>query len=585
MLWKKESEAKDALYIDLCKPLPNKIKKFQKDISLYEKRMLDSIERDFISNKDDGFSLKLRQEGNALFAKKKWHQAMDKYNRSLCYAESDSGNVAFAYANRSSCYLRMKMYDKCLIDIELAKKANYPKHLNHKLEKRVMECKESKEDSSPADSNEAKLSYESHKDCPGMASNLRIVSDSKYGRGVVTTKDIDVGETVVLEKMYFGESYVRKYETCTVCLKSNINLVPCGTCTFALRCYDVCKNADLHRLECGIRKYPNEGDDFAISMIIPIIRSIFMAVKLFPNPFDLMKFVEETLASDPMELPTTIDDKSTYRAFLKVHKQGLDDIQPQHIHLFYKSLLGKTELAPYFSLEKYQRFFMHLIMHHVAVFKSNKITNKRLIGNVLEHLNEISYVFEDDCLGILNTYFNHSCAPNITFYHDNGSIVGKVIRPVIKGEQLFVSYFDNLLGLTWDDRQNYGDFGFQCDCFRCKSGVDDNTDFHVDSDMAFNADYIFLRRNFSPNRSYPDESKRKIVEEKCVRLLKECGRNEWSYSLEYVMQAYVAALERSTSSPIPKYHYLTNIVKKRGLNHTVDMFEQHIASTFASLFK
>lgn len=567
MLWQKESAEKDALYIDIRKPLPHKIEKFRKQLAFYKERMQESIERDFIADKDDRFATKLRKDGNALFEKKKWEQAMDKYNRSLCFGENDSENIAYSYANRSCCYLYMNMYDKCLIDIDLATKANYPQH--DKLKNRAELCKRSIDSDTQAVSREAKLSYASHQDYPGMVDNLTIVSDSKYGRGVVTTKDIDVGETVLLEQVYFGESYVRKYETCTVCLKSNVNLVPCRTCTFAMLCHDGCKNVDLHRLECGIRKYPNDGDDFAVGMLVSIIRSILMATKLFPNPFDLMNFVEDAIASDPMEIPTTINDKSTYRAFIKAHKQRLDDIKPQHIHLFYDSLLSKDELAPYFSVEKYQRFFMHLIMHHMAVYKSNKITNKYLIGNVLEHFSEISYIYEDDSMGILKTYFNHSCAPNVCFYVDNGSIIGKIIRPVKNGEQLFVSYFDLLLGLTWNDRRDSGHFDFQCDCFRCASGVDDNTDQHGDFDTAFDEDYLYLRSHFSPNRSYPDESKRRIVEEKCVQLLRECGRNEWSYSLEYIMQAYVAALERSTSSPISKYHYITNIVRQPEINHTV----------------
>lgn len=584
MLWQKESEAKDALYIDLCKPSPSEINEFKTEILLYENRMLKSIEKNFITNKDNNFSLKLRQEGNALFAKKKWDQAMDKYNRSLCFAENDSELIALAYANRSSCYLHMQMYDKCLIDIDLAKKANYPEHLDEKLKKRAVDCEKAIDDGNQAVNIEAKLSYEAHQDYPGLVNHLAIFSDSKYGRGVATTKDIDVGETVLLEPMYFGESYVRKYETCTVCLKSNTNLVPCKSCTFAMLCYDGCKNVDLHRLECGIRIYPNEGDNFVISILIPLIRSILMAMKMFPNPVDLINFVEDALASDPMEIPSTIDDKLMYRAFLKIHKEELDDAKPHHIHFFYKWLLDKAEFAHYFSMEKYQRFVMHLIMHHLALYKSNKITNERLIGNVMTIFNAINYVYEDECMGILKNYFNHSCAPNIGFYCDNGSIIGKIIRPVKNGEQLFVSYFDKLLGLTLEDRRRLGQFDFECDCFRCESGVDDNTDRHIDGDFGFSGDYLYLRANFSPNRSYPVESKRKIVEEKCIKILKEFGRNKWSYSLEYVMQAYVAALERSTTSPISKYHYLTNIVEKSGLNHKRDMFEQEQRQSLAMLF-
>ncbi|XP_037052135.1 uncharacterized protein LOC119085756 [Bradysia coprophila] len=586
MLWQKESDASNATYIDLCTPSsPKEIKEFERAISLYDERMQNSVEKNFVASKDNDLSLKLRREGNALFTNKKWDQAMDKYNRSLCYAEKGSEQIALAYANRSSCYLYMKMYDKCLVDIDLARKANYPEYLEPKLNKRAADCVKSIDDGLQAIDGEAKLSYESHQNYPGLVEHLVIVNSSKHGRGVFATKDVDVGETVLLERMYVGESFVRKYETCTVCLKSNTNLAPCSTCTFAMLCYDGCNCADLHRLECGIRSHPNNGDDFVLGILISVIRSILMAMKLFSNTDDLMCFVEEAIAADPMEIPLTVDDKSTYRSFLKIHKEELTDARPHHIHFFYRYLAGNTELASHFSEEKHRRFYMHLIMHHLAVVKSNKITSERLVGNVLPAgLNALDYVYEDESIGILKTYFNHSCAPNIAFYCDNGCIIGKIIRPVKNGEQLFCSYFPNLLGLTWDDRRGMNDFGFECDCFRCESGVTDNTDFHIDPAFGFNGDYLYLRANFSPNRSYPEEPIRKAVEEKCVTLLKKFGRNKWTYSLEYVMQAYVAALQRSSTSPISKYLYLENIVHKHGLNHNVDLFEQDFRQKLTSLF-
>lgn len=584
MWWKKESNAADALYIDLRTPSPDEIEKFDVEISMYEKKLLKSVEKNFSTSKDDAYALKLRKDGNKLFAKKQWDQAMDKYNRSLCYAENDSENIALAYANRSSCYLYMKMYDKCLVDIDLAKKANYPEHLESKLKKRAEDCLKSIDDDLQATNIEAKLSYEPHQDYPGLVNNLVVVSVPKYGRGVFTTKDLDVGETVLHEPMYFGESFVRKYETCTVCLKSNINLVPCKKCTFAMLCYDGCKNADLHRLECGIRSHPNDGDDFVVSILILVIRSIMMAIKLFPNPDDLVSFVEDAISSDVMEIPSTIDDKSMYRAFLKIHKGELDDAKAHHVQLFYRYLVNNTEFSTHFSEEKHRRFFMHLIIHHLAIVKSNKITCERLVGTVIPGgCNVIDYVYESELMAILKTYFNHSCAPNIATYCDNGSIIGKIIRPVKSGEQLFCSYFGNLLGLTWGDRRKMEEFGFKCECFRCESGVDDNTDFHIDPDIAFELDYLYLRKNFSPSRSYPDEQIRKIVEEKSAGLLKKFGRNDWSYSLEYVMQSYVKALQRSTTSPISKYLYLKNIVQKHGLNHAVDLWQQSNHQPLTSL--
>lgn len=44
--------------------------------------------------------------------------------KSLRFATKESENVCFYFANRSACFLRMEKSDKCMADIELAKKMN-----------------------------------------------------------------------------------------------------------------------------------------------------------------------------------------------------------------------------------------------------------------------------------------------------------------------------------------------------------------------------------------------------------------------------------------------------------------------------
>src|ERR1700753_3100604 len=110
-LWKKESNAADAIYIDL--------------FSSFGLRGQTTAETKFLPRKCNDISTKLRNEGNILFERKLWSAAMEKYNESLCFAEIGTENVSLIFANRSTCFLRLKMYEKCLNDIELAKKANY----------------------------------------------------------------------------------------------------------------------------------------------------------------------------------------------------------------------------------------------------------------------------------------------------------------------------------------------------------------------------------------------------------------------------------------------------------------------------
>lgn len=77
----------------------------------------------------------------------------------LCFAENDTENVALAYGNRSACNFGLKMYGKCLTDIELAINANYPDRLKSKLEKRKAECLKLVHLDIPVEKFDVKLSY------------------------------------------------------------------------------------------------------------------------------------------------------------------------------------------------------------------------------------------------------------------------------------------------------------------------------------------------------------------------------------------------------------------------------------------
>ncbi len=66
--------------------------------------------------------------------------AMYLYNESICFAQS-SKNLSLGYANRSSCFFAMGMYNRCLLDIQLARDAGYPERLMLKLQNREEICK------------------------------------------------------------------------------------------------------------------------------------------------------------------------------------------------------------------------------------------------------------------------------------------------------------------------------------------------------------------------------------------------------------------------------------------------------------
>ena len=96
---------------------------------------------------------KHRQKGNQLYKAERLGEAMISYTASVLVApvtdcdnddhgteESGSEDVekansefVLALGNRSACLLQMKRYDECLVDVTLALRYGYPRHLRYKL--------------------------------------------------------------------------------------------------------------------------------------------------------------------------------------------------------------------------------------------------------------------------------------------------------------------------------------------------------------------------------------------------------------------------------------------------------------------
>lgn len=131
-----------------------------------------------------------REVGNKKFAEDKLIEAIGLYNRAICAAKDVSSElVGLAYANRSACFFKLKMYEKCLEDINLAKEANFPQRLMAKLDKRRDDCLSFIEAGChpvPVPF-QPQLSFETHPKFMGMASVLKIKRNEEFGSHIIVT--------------------------------------------------------------------------------------------------------------------------------------------------------------------------------------------------------------------------------------------------------------------------------------------------------------------------------------------------------------------------------------------------------------
>lgn len=531
-MWQKVSKDEHAHYKDFC----NECKAPDRPELVYKK--LKAAGLMIPKPKNDSISINHRQNGNKLFAEKKWSKAMNSYNRSLCLAEkSPSENVSLAYANRSACFFELKMYDKCLVDIELAKEAKYPERIMYKLDKRQNKCLHLIAVGGQPEPFQPKLSFEPDDKFPCMANVLEINCNKEFGRLVTSKCDIAVGQTVLMEETYMTAYRIEKYNRCNGCMKKTVNLIPCKNCTGAMFCCSECETNYFHQFECGKQTTPDEDCN---DNQFQLMRSVLQAIHIFSTAEELQTFVEEAISSgDPLEIPESIyDEKSRYRAFLKlwfepnVFKRDTFD---QQVYFAYSTLLENAVISSKFNSAKKKRFLMHLIAQHLCIVNYS--------GNIRFNYgdNEAGY----DCQefrSVITLYVNHSCVPNVTLVNFNGYNILVTIRPIKKGDQLFLSYFRNdLINHSTANRRKYlmHRVLFCCRCQRCEGDSPSQSECN---DMISDECYQYIQENQNKVNygldGVMEAEVAKTLRDKCVEFLNKHGLNVWSKQVDLVTDCY-----------------------------------------------
>lgn len=522
MLWKKESNDINALYIDLFQ-LSSHGRASVETQYLLNKMSKMRCQSDGSFYKNDITAVEQRKTGNRKFEKNQFFDAMEWYNKSLCFAKNGSKTLGLAYANRSNCFLKMKMFKKCLADIELAKENNYPANLMEKLNKRKTEClKLMKTEEDQGEIRKPQLDFEANEKFPCLTNVVDIQTDES-GHHIVATADIEVGQTVILEQCYIGVTKYDHYKSCNVCLVENQNLIPCKKCTSALFCSD-CNENDLHGIECDLNSGCPAGFKF-----MDVVRSISLAKNAFVNADELIVFVEDMLKSNAMELPSNLrDPRSKYRAFFKLCPDWQTyELYSQQAYLFYQSLLDQNDMTAFFHTKAHKRFLAHLVHHHISMILRGAY-NKRTapIGGVN---------ITDTYINIIAKHLNHSCTPNVCHVFKDGLINCIVIRPISKNEELLFSHITfDIFGSEAQRRAILKSRYVDCKCERCKlESLSSN--HRMQSDFNFQQIQKMFKIQTLCKGLY-DRKQTDLMKEKCFCFLKKFGRMKWSIEMDRITE-------------------------------------------------
>ncbi|XP_055297436.1 SET and MYND domain-containing protein 4-like [Sitodiplosis mosellana] len=539
MLWKKETNRNDPIYVDIF-ALNGGLASL--GIVPHHARCEDT---DTTFNKNDAVSLQKRNEGNEHFKQGKLLHAIEFYGESLCYAENGSKNISLAYANRSTCFLKLKRYEECLTDIEMAKQAGYPADLMPKLERRKEECLKGIGEGEKSMQFESKLSFEPDKYFPCLANVLEIDVDDDGDLAIFAKEDIDVGQIVAVEKMFMGYIYSWHGLACNICLKTNANLMPCMKCNVAMFCSEECQAHQLHKFECGLKACKC---DLTNNNIMRVVRSFLLIVDSFESADELMTFVEQAISSDRNQMPSNLSDaKSQYEAFLKLPIGSQSSLPKDVLCIIFeahKLLFSIPKIHSMFTAEKHRRFLMHLMSHHYQILDLNSIVHSLKLcsddqdeetsnGNGHD-----SVKWASSQIGMVSRYVKNSCAPNVHETTSNGNTVIVTVRPIKKGQQLSNALLLQLLTQSKKERKQvlWRERKMKCKCVRCKGLIASTVQREI---ILADPDFQFISSDWSDDSSEGFDVAIQARFEKCKSLLRRYGQFPWCEEFGEIVELFI----------------------------------------------
>ncbi|KAL6238719.1 hypothetical protein BDW75DRAFT_227751 [Aspergillus navahoensis] len=154
-------------------------------------------------------------------------------------------------------------------------------------------------------------------------------------------------------------------------------------------------------------------------------------------------------------------------------------------------------------------------------------------------LNSFNLTIDDDIGIYLHPYaalINHSCDYNAVVGFDGSEFFVKAIRPIAKGEQIFISYVDTTYPTRTRQKELRERYFFTCKCAKCSCGEDPEPT--GEAGAAAKEAYAFLEESRSSS-SFIDEQKLVTVTKSLL-----------SHNLPKTKQPFVSILDEKIASDI-----------------------------------
>ncbi|XP_062556492.1 uncharacterized protein LOC134221305 [Armigeres subalbatus] len=378
----------------------------------------------------------LRQEGNKLFAKKMYEDAMGKYNESICWALGDSEDLGIGFANRSAVCYEIQEYEFALANIQLARQHNYPERLMSKLVAREHNCNakiQARENKSSNKCPKFVMKLEANPTIPIMVKGITLGKYRGLGYGMKAEKDFKVGDVILHERSKIVANGPEvKFTACDHCASGNdALLIPCPHCVEVMYCTQECLQIswkEYHRFVCGSLKILSAAPFGAHSIGL---KMFFYGLTQFnDNVNEMMKYCKANTRKEinPFDRnyikPDPLDTFKFFHTVKVERSSSMMNLLTQPSAAFVCGIYFEQPLIrSLFKKKKQLRFMLQSIHDYMNA------SCKMIIG-----------LWDSVPFFQLASFFNHSCVPNTHTVFNSGEVKFIVLRPIQKNEQILISY-------------------------------------------------------------------------------------------------------------------------------------------------
>lgn len=390
-------------------------------------------------------------------------EKLKNINECLRHVEDDSNYYQLALVERAKIFYDKKKFTKCLENLEwvLVKECTMQETQKFCIELRK-KCLLELQDSVEEDANDLwsffKLSYPANKNVPFVANCLEVKENETYGRHIITNKDLNPGDIVVVEEPFYKvlDSKTRHLR-CAICLRQNmLNLFPCKKCCSSMFCSVKCQRSVIHQYECAI---PLEDMDALDRSLLQ--RMIYQALDICGSIENIEQLISsQSVAKTMMDFDFNDPTNPMYDKNKILATTSLAEREPWRADAYSKFDNIANQLMTNSSDEKnFIRSFlvrclksMTVNFFHFLWTSTDKVTNKGF------------------AICSLAAFFAHSCDPNVSKIDVDNKFVFVTQKPVNAGEQLFMCYDRySFIYRTLEERQTYFSdiYKFNCLCAAC----------------------------------------------------------------------------------------------------------------------